>query len=95
MDLADLGRRGLVLLGCGKMGSAMLEGWLGRGLALSAVWVTDPRPSDWLKSLAARGLHLNEALPDEPAVVLVAVKPQMMSEALPGSRRSAKGGCFS
>lgn len=42
MDLADLGRRGLVLLGCGKMGSAMLEGWLGRGLALSAVWVTDP-----------------------------------------------------
>lgn len=91
MDLADLGRRGLVLLGCGKMGSAMLEGWLGRGLALSAVWVTDPRPSDWLKSLATRGLHLNEALPDEPAVVLVAVKPQMMSEALPGLAALGEG----
>ncbi|MFV2001825.1 MAG: pyrroline-5-carboxylate reductase, partial [Paracoccaceae bacterium] len=25
-------RRGLVLLGCGKMGSAMLRGWLGSGL---------------------------------------------------------------
>uniref|UniRef100_A4WS60 Pyrroline-5-carboxylate reductase n=1 Tax=Cereibacter sphaeroides (strain ATCC 17025 / ATH 2.4.3) TaxID=349102 RepID=A4WS60_CERS5 len=84
MDLSDLGRRGLVLLGCGKMGSAMLEGWLGRGLALSAVWVTDPQPSDWLRTLAVRGLHLNEDLPAEPAVVLVAVKPQMMAEALPG-----------
>ena len=83
MDLADLGRRGLVLLGCGKMGSALLEGWLGRGLALNSVWVTEPFPSDWLKGLAARGLHLNAPLPDAPAVVLVAVKPQMMAEALP------------
>lgn len=83
MDLVDLGRRGLVLLGCGKMGSALLEGWLGRGLALNSVWVTDPQPSDWLKGLAARGLHLNQPLPAAPAVVLVAVKPQMMADALP------------
>lgn len=83
MDLVDLGRRGLVLLGCGKMGSALLEGWLGRGLALTSVWVSEPFPSDWLKGLAARGLHLNAPLPESPAVVLVAVKPQMMAEALP------------
>lgn len=72
--------RGLVLLGCGKMGSAMLEGWLKQGLPAGSVWVKDPFPSDWLK---AQGVHLNEDLPDSPALVLVAVKPQMMEEALP------------
>lgn len=84
MTFEKISRRGLVLLGCGKMGSAMLEGWLNRGLALRAIWVLDPNPSDWVKGLAAKGLHLNEALPDAPAIVLIAVKPQMMGAALPG-----------
>ena len=76
----EIARRGLVLLGCGKMGSAMLEGWLARGLPTASVWVRDPHPSDWLQ---AQGVHLNEALPADPAIVLVAVKPQMMAGALP------------
>ena len=33
---------GLVLLGCGKMGSAMLQGWLADGLPIKSVWVIDP-----------------------------------------------------
>ena len=73
--------RGLVLLGCGKMGSAMLEGWLAEGVPASAVWVRDPHPSDWLGRIA--GLNLNSDLPEAPAIVLVAVKPQMMEAALP------------
>lgn len=88
MDFGGVGERGLVLLGCGKMGSAMLEGWLGRGLAQDRVWVIEPNPSDWLRGLT--GVHLNTALPDDPAVVLVAVKPQMMGTALPSI--SALGG---
>lgn len=79
----ELAARGLVLLGCGKMGSAMLAGWLGEGLPLSAVHVLDPRPSDWLLAQASEGLRLNEGLPARPAIVIVAVKPQMMGEALP------------
>ena len=81
MNMDDLKARGLVLLGCGKMGSAMLEGWLGQGLPTSSVWVLDPYPSDWLKGLD--GLNLNAELPANPAIVLVAVKPQMMGDALP------------
>lgn len=80
MQNSDIARRGLVLLGCGKMGSAMLEGWLAGGLPTTSVWVTDPNPSDWVR---AQGVHLNEDLPDSPAIVLVAVKPQMMRDALP------------
>jgi pyrroline-5-carboxylate reductase len=77
----DISSRGLVLLGCGKMGSAMLAGWLKQGLPASSVWVIDPNPSDWVRGLD--GLHLNETLPGDPAIVLVAVKPQMMGAALP------------
>jgi len=77
----DIPNRGLVLLGCGKMGSAMLAGWLDQGLPVSSVWVIDPKPSDWVSGLD--GLHLNTDLPDDPAIVLVAVKPQMMGAALP------------
>ncbi len=81
MDMSEVRDRGLVLLGCGKMGSAMLAGWLKDGLPATSVWVIDPYPSDWLN---AQGAHLNEDLPAEPAIVLVAVKPQMMQDALPG-----------
>ena len=81
MTMDDLKSRGLVLLGCGKMGSAMLEGWLGQGLPAGSVWVNDPYPSDWLKGLS--GLNLNADLPQNPAIVLIAVKPQMMGDALP------------
>ncbi len=80
MNMQDLEERGLVLLGCGKMGSAMLQGWLDGGLSAGSVWVQDPAPSEWVQ---AQGVHLNAALPDAPAIVLIAVKPQMMAEALP------------
>lgn len=87
--LDTIERRGLVLLGCGKMGSALLAGWLGRGLTPGQVWVVEPRPSDWLKGLA--GLNLNAPLPENPALVLVAVKPQMMAEALPALAAMGNG----
>ncbi|MEM9578708.1 MAG: pyrroline-5-carboxylate reductase [Pseudomonadota bacterium] len=80
MKDSRIASQGLVLLGCGKMGSAMLSGWLDSGLPASSVWVVDPYPSDWLKST---GTDLSGNLPERPAIVLVAVKPQMMAEALP------------
>ncbi|MBS1304017.1 pyrroline-5-carboxylate reductase [Loktanella sp. SALINAS62] len=80
MDMNDVAERGLVLLGCGKMGSALLDGWLKSGLPAGSVWILDPNPSDWVQ---ATGCHINDGTPDAPAVALVAVKPQMMGDALP------------
>jgi pyrroline-5-carboxylate reductase len=88
--LEDVAARGLVLLGCGKMGSAMLEGWLAEGLPATSVWVIDPHPSDWVRGID--GLHLNEDLPARPAIALIAVKPQMMETALPRLKPMGGGG---
>ena len=83
MDFEGLNGRGLVMLGCGRMGSAMLEGWLAGGLAPAAVSVLDPAPSDWL---CGTGAVVNPEILGDPAVAVVAVKPQMMTEALPRLR---------
>lgn len=83
MTLDAIRSRGLVLLGCGKMGSALLDGWLNEGLAPECFTILDPNPSDWLQGLARDGLHLNSDLPADPAAAIFAVKPQMMEAALP------------
>ena len=76
----------LVLVGAGKMGGAMLAGWLERGIAGTAIAVVEPQPYPELADLAAhRGVVLNPDLAtiDDAAVVVLAVKPQAMDAALP------------
>jgi pyrroline-5-carboxylate reductase len=74
----------LVLVGAGKMGSALLDGWIARGLRPGQIAVIEPHPGKAVKALARRGLKLN---PKGKAVaagaVVIAVKPQTASEALP------------
>lgn len=70
------------------MGSAMLAGWLDDGLPATSVTVLDPNPSDWLRGT---GVHINVDLPSNPAVALVAVKPQMMGDALPAMQALGNG----
>ncbi len=75
-------KSGLVLVGCGKMGSAMLEGWLASGVAPDSVWILEPYPSERLIALQGEGLHLNAGLPDAPDICVLAVKPQLMRGSL-------------
>src|SRR5260221_3929030 len=82
--LADLSGT-ILLAGAGKMGSAMLEGWLALGLAPEMIAVIEPQPSREIAALRERGLRLNpprDALCDVAAVV-IAVKPQVARESMP------------
>lgn len=83
----------VLLLGCGKMGGALLAGWLDRGLPGAQVTVIEPQAAA-VADFTARGVgHVGSAeqLPGDlrPKVVLLAVKPQMMGEALPPLARLA------
>jgi len=74
----------LVLVGAGKMGSAMLEGWRARGLKPGQITVIEPQPGKTLKALARRGLKLNpKGKTAEASAVVIAVKPQTAPEAVP------------
>jgi pyrroline-5-carboxylate reductase len=74
----------LVLLGAGKMGSAMVDGWLARGLAAKKLVVIEPQPGKAVKALTRRGLKLNpEGKSATAAAIMIAVKPQSAPEAVP------------
>src|SRR6185295_5983529 len=74
----------LVLVGAGKMGGAMLEGWLARKLPPKKVVVLEPQPSKAIKALARRGVRINpKAAIGKAAALVIAVKPQTAPQALP------------
>jgi pyrroline-5-carboxylate reductase len=74
----------IVLIGVGKMGGALMEGWLALGLDPRTLAVIEPAPARELHALAGRGLRLNPALAaiGEAEAVVLAVKPQNAAEVL-------------
>src|SRR5947207_732386 len=77
----------LVLVGAGKMGGAMLEGWLKGEIKAEQVVVLDPAPPpEILDLLQKHRIRHNPAVATvkDAEVVLIAVKPQVMEDVLPG-----------
>ena len=83
----------LLLAGAGNMGFALLSGWLERGLDPARVIVQDPAPPPRIKqTLDGLGIEVRgevRSLPEPPAVILVAVKPQVMDQVFPPLGRLA------
>jgi pyrroline-5-carboxylate reductase len=75
----------LLLVGAGKMGGAMLEGWLALGMAAKNVIVLEPQPAGEIAALTARGLRLNPPPGDigEATAIVLAIKPQTAPDAVP------------
>ena len=77
----------LLLAGAGQMGGAILARLLAYGLDPRVVLVQDPGPpkpiADLLADQAIDVLPFIDELDAPPAVILLAVKPQMMDEVLP------------
>nr|WP_312014908.1 pyrroline-5-carboxylate reductase [Bradyrhizobium sp. AUGA SZCCT0169] len=73
----------IALAGAGKMGGAMLTGWLAQGLDPQRVVVIEPHPASEINALAAQGIRLNPTPKDvgEVDTLVVAVKPQSFREA--------------
>ena len=78
--------RPVVLVGAGKMGGAMLSGWLNNGTPGNHFTVVDPHPCDEMVTMCrAQNVSCLSSVSDDltPSVVIVAVKPQMMQDVLP------------
>src|ERR1700709_1975856 len=73
----------IALAGAGKMGGAMLTGWLAQGLDAAQVATIEPYPSEVINALVVRGVRLNPARDDVGVVaaMAIALKPQMFREA--------------
>ena len=69
----------ILLVGCGRMGLALLRGWIARGIPADAISVIDPNPSpevvDVLSELGVMQIDAREA--EKAAVLVLAVKPQV------------------
>ncbi len=78
----------LVLVGAGNMGGALLRGWMSRGLDPAQVVALDPAPPEPMRALfAAHGITCHAMAPKLAApaqVILLAVKPQIMDQVVPG-----------
>ncbi len=86
----------LLLFGCGKMGGALLAGWIERGVEPSQISVVEQFP-DAAQAASSRGVRVLGAAGSiepgfAPAVVVFAVKPQQMDPVLADVRRFAGSG---
>jgi pyrroline-5-carboxylate reductase len=76
--------KNLTLIGAGKMGGALLEGWIGLGVDPACIAVIEPQPTAAIEALSARGVRIN---PDPasicPDAIVIAVKPQIAPGIMP------------
>lgn len=82
MSLRTLGP--VMLVGAGKMGMALAQGWLDAGLPPANLILVDPNPGDVARGVAEDfGLAIHaEAVGLQPNVLVLAVKPQVMDQVM-------------
>ncbi|MSO71625.1 MAG: pyrroline-5-carboxylate reductase [Alphaproteobacteria bacterium] len=78
----------ILIVGCGKMGSALVAGWLARGIAPTRIHIIEPAPGPALAGLSSAGVRgvaqVGELPPGfAPATIVLAIKPQAMDAGLP------------
>jgi len=91
----------ILLVGCGKMGGALVHGWLRQGIAAADIVVVEPNPVADLPAAVRQARGEAEVPADfKPSIVLLAVKPQVMDAVAPpygryAARSGEEGGaCF-
>ena len=68
------------IIGCGKMASAILDAWLKKSISPQAIYVDDPKPSEWLLEKKKHGLNINTKADVSFDYCFIGVKPQSLDE---------------
>jgi pyrroline-5-carboxylate reductase len=78
----------IVVIGAGKMGGALVDGWLDQGVDPTTICLVDPALETDDRGWPAKGVACFASVDaldvTRPALVLLAIKPQMMPTVLPG-----------
>jgi pyrroline-5-carboxylate reductase len=82
----------LLLVGAGKMGQALLDGWLVQGLDPKKLIVVEPQPAHSVQALVARGVSVNPSSRPKAAAIVIAVKPQTAPDAMPALKAQVAPG---
>lgn len=93
------GNDGLLLVGCGKMGGAMLRGWLEGGFSADEIAVIEPSRASVEPILEHHAVRVYDSIGAlgadyRPGIIVFAIKPQMMDEAVPDYRTMAEAGAL-
>jgi len=73
----------ILLVGFGKMGRALLDGWMARGTAATQISVVEPTRPELPAGVTVVGDAAGLAADYQPSVVVFAVKPQSMDDVVP------------
>lgn len=89
----------IAVIGAGKMGSALVDGWLAGGTPAASVHLIDPVFADKDLGWSGKGVavfpSIGDLLADEdrlPDLVMLSIKPQMMKTVLPQASALDHGG---
>ena len=93
----DLAAARLLLVGCGKMGGALVRGWLAAGARAGNIVAVEPDPEAAAAFAGGPGPTLVGSVDDAPSgfrpdAILFAVKPQIVGDVVPAYRRYAGSG---
>lgn len=90
--------RHIWVIGGGKMGQALIRGWLGAGFPISRLGLIDPKADsrgNFEELPAAIKCHHPEDLPNfHDDLLVLAVKPQSLLRLLPNYKTAARQGCW-
>ena len=71
----------IFLVGAGRMGGALLRGWLAAGFPAASLAVKEPQPSPDMAALLKEN-GIADQPSSRPNVLVLAVKPQIMAKVL-------------
>ncbi|MEM1285962.1 MAG: pyrroline-5-carboxylate reductase [Pseudomonadota bacterium] len=77
----------ILVVGAGKMGGALVDGWLAEGVPAASVHLVDPTFAEGDRGWTAKGVCVHAGLESlgalSPDLLMLAIKPQMMEAVLP------------
>lgn len=91
LSVTPMSAQTILVIGCGRMGGAIINGWLKNKIAPDNIHIVDPN-SEALSEFKLRGVNIYQSKDDLPQAIkfdclLIALKPQLFEQVLPSYKK--------